>query len=157
LESASLNLVKKELNHVSQVELIEICLRLSLYKRENKELLSYLLFDAHHEEAYILKVKQTVDEQFALISGTNLYHVKKSLRKILKLVTKFTKFSGNKQTEVELLIHFIAQIKANHYHNTSNVLLSNLYQQQLIKVNKAIEKLHEDLQYDYKNELEKLN
>ena len=97
-----------------------------------------------------------MDEQFINMPKGNLYIVKKSLRKILKSVTKYIKFSGIKQTEVELLIYFSLKMKTAGYANTSNTLLTNLYDQQLIKINKAIEKLHEDLQFDYQKELERL-
>ncbi|MFM9943706.1 MAG: hypothetical protein ACKVQB_00590 [Bacteroidia bacterium] len=156
MESIALNTIKKELNYLPPEQLAELCLRLSRYKRENKELLSYLLFDAHDEAAFIEKVKADMDEQFINLPKTNLYIVKKSLRKILKSTNKFIKFSGIKQTEVELLIYFSLKMKTARYSNTSNTLLTNLYDQQLIKINKAIEKLHEDLQFDYQKEVEKL-
>ena len=154
--SPKLNDIKKELNFLPPEQLAELCLRLSRYKRENKELLSYLLFEAHDEAAFIAKVKEDMDEQFEIMPKGNLYIVKKSLRKILKSVTKYIKFSGNKQTEVELLIYFSLKMKTAGYANTSNTLLTNLYDQQLIKINKAIEKLHEDLQFDYQKEVEGL-
>ena len=156
MESVALNTIKKELNFLPPEQLAELCLRLSRYKRENKELLSYLLFEAHDEAAFIEKVKADVDEQFETMPKGNLYIVKKSLRKILKSINKFIKFSGIKQTDVELLIYFSIKLKAAGYTNTSNTLLTNLYDQQLIKINKAIEKLHEDLQFDYQKELERL-
>lgn len=155
--SPKLNDIKKELNFLQPEQLAELCLRLSRYKRENKELLSYLLFDAHDETAFIEKVKAEMDEQFVIMPKGNLYIVKKSLRKILKSTTKFIKFSGIKQTEVELLIYFSLKMKNAGYANTSNTLLTNLYDQQLIKINKAIEKLHEDLQFDYRKEVERLS
>jgi hypothetical protein len=40
--------------------------------------------------------------------------------------------------------------------NTSTAL-TNLYDAQLKKINKVIETMHEDLQYDYRKELDKLN
>lgn len=155
--SPKLNDIKKELNFLQPEQLAELCLRLSRYKRENKELLSYLLFDAHDETAFVEKVKAEMDEQFVIMPRGNLYIVKKSLRKILKSTTKFIKFSGIKQTEVELLIYFSLKMKTAGYANTSNTLLTNLYDQQLIKINKAIEKLHEDLQFDYRKEVERLS
>lgn len=156
MKPVSLNDIKKELGFLQPEQLAELCLRLSRYKRENKELLSYLLFEAHDEAAYIEKIKTEIDEQFSDINKINLYVVKKSLRKILKSTNKFIKFSGIKQTEVELLIYFSLKMKIAGYANTGNTLLTNLYDQQLLKINKAIEKLHEDLQFDYKKELAKL-
>ena len=40
---------------------------------------------------------------------------------------------------------------------TDFILTSNLYQNQLKKINAVIEKLHEDLQYDYLKEMEELS
>ena len=154
--SPKLNDIKKELNFLAPEQLADLCLRLSRYKRENKELMSYLLFEAHDETAFIAKVKEDMDEQFEIMPKGNLYIVKKSLRKILKSTTKFIKFSGIKQTEVELLIYYSLKMKTAGYANTSNTLLTNLYDQQRIKINKAIEKLHEDLQFDYLKEVERL-
>ena len=153
---ATLNEIKKELLHLPPEKLVEHCLRLIRYKKENKELLSYLLFNAHDELSFIETVKRDIDEQFRTMAKGNLYKVKKSLRKILKTTNKFIKFSGIKQTEVELLIYFSLKMKSAGYSYTNNILLTNLYDQQIIKINKAVEKLHEDLQFDYRKELEKL-
>ena len=60
--------IKKELQHLSSDELTELCLRLSRFKKENKELLTYLLFEADFEEGYIETVKLEIDEQFELIN-----------------------------------------------------------------------------------------
>ena len=38
--------IKKELQHLSSLQIADLCLRLSRYKKENKELLAYLLFEA---------------------------------------------------------------------------------------------------------------
>ena len=38
--------IKKELSGLSVQQLTDICLRLAKYKKDNKELLNYLLFDA---------------------------------------------------------------------------------------------------------------
>jgi hypothetical protein len=45
MKASSISQIKKELQYVSKEELIEIVLRIGKYKIENKELLSYLLFD----------------------------------------------------------------------------------------------------------------
>ncbi|MDP3353474.1 MAG: hypothetical protein Q8S44_07020, partial [Flavobacteriaceae bacterium] len=49
--------IKTELSHHSTTELIEIILRLSKFKKNNKELLTYLLFEAENEEEFIKKIK----------------------------------------------------------------------------------------------------
>ncbi len=49
MKAATVKQIKDELKHHSQEELIDLCLHLSKFKKENKELLSYLLYDANNE------------------------------------------------------------------------------------------------------------
>ena len=58
MKASSIAQIKKEIQFNTKEELIEIVLRLGKYKVENKELLSYLLFDSHDEEGYIEKIKK---------------------------------------------------------------------------------------------------
>ncbi len=135
---------------------MELVLRLTKYKLENKELLNYLLFEADDEEAYIKKVEEQVQEMFAEIPrNLNQYLVKKTVRKILRIVNKQIKYSGNKETEARLRLfycHCMKQFINMHY----NTYLTNLYELQLKKIRQTIEKLHEDLQYDFEQELKEL-
>jgi hypothetical protein len=153
---SALNEVKKELLNLDQPQLVDLCVRLAKYKKENKELLGYLLFESHDEDEFIQKVKLEVDEQFNEINKNNLYWVKKSLRKILKNVSKYIRYSGIKQTEIELIIYYCFKIKESKIPIHSSAVLTNLYYQQIKKVRKILETLHEDLRYDYELELEKL-
>jgi len=135
---------------------VELVLRLTKYKLENKELLNYLLFEADDEEAYIKKVEEQVQEMFAEIPrNLNQYLVKKTVRKILRIVNKQIKYSGNKETEARLRLFYCHCMKQfiNMHHNT---YLTNLYELQLKKIRQTIEKLHEDLQYDFEQELKEL-
>ena len=126
------------------------------YKKENKELLSYLLFDANNELEYIRNIKEEMDTQFAEINLNHLYFAKKSIRKILKTTNKFIRYSGHKQTEVELLIHFCAKFKKSRIPIKSSNSLNNLYLNQVRKIHTAIGALHEDLQHDYLEEMVEL-
>ena len=85
MKAVSVITIKKELEHRSAEELMELCLRLAKFKKENKELLTYLLFESHDEAGYIQVVKQEIDEQFELINTNSYFYIKKSVRKILKL------------------------------------------------------------------------
>jgi len=156
MKAASINEIKQELNVVAPAKLLELCLRLAKYKKENKELLTYLLFEAHDEAAFIERVKQDIEEQFAAINHSNLYFAKKSLRKILRTTAKFIRHTGSKQAEVELLLHFCRTLFNSPIPIHNNTVLNNLYQFQLKKTARVIDTMHEDLQYDYLKELEKL-
>ena len=68
MKAATVTLIKKELQHLSEAELIETCLALAKFKKENKELLSYLLFEADNEDQYICTIKEEMDEEFIISS-----------------------------------------------------------------------------------------
>lgn len=156
MKSATLTEIKKELTLLPSNKLIELCLRISKYKKENKELLSYLLFEAQDEEAYKNAVKEIVDEMFVGIPSYNTYHTMKALRKILRLVNRYTKYSGVKQSEAELLIYYLMKLKASGIRVHSSASLAKMVDTQRAKIQKAIATLHEDLQYDYQQEVDKI-
>ena len=149
MKTASLKALKTELGRIHPARLAELCIQLSKYKKENKELLTYLLFDAFDEKAYIEEVKTMTDDLFKEVNKSNSYLAKKTIRKILATVNKQIKFSGSKQTEVELLLHFCHKLRKSGVPLFTNSALGNLYQRQLVKIDKALATLHEDLQYDY--------
>lgn len=154
MKTASVAELKKKLSDLPPKVLKELCLRLVKYKKENKELLTYLLFSADDEEGYIKEIKEEMDEAFEEINSANLYWAKKSIRKILRMATKYIKYSGNKQTEVEVLLYFCRKMLDSGIKFKSSTTLLNLYERQVIKINKALSTLHEDLQYDYADELQ---
>lgn len=149
MQTASISELKKKLETLSPKAVKELCLRLIKYKKENKELLSYLLFYANDEETYILEIKEEIAMSFDEINLGSLHWAKKTIRKVLRLVTKYIKYSGNKQTEAELLIYFCQQMKEKVKGFSNSPTLLNLYQRQIQKIQKAVQSLHEDLQYDY--------
>ncbi len=156
MKAASLKEIKIELNHRSSSELLELCLRLSKFKKENKELLTYLLFESADEEAYVESVKAQVDIDFENINTKTFYFIKKSIRKILRDLKKFIRYSQKKETEVELLLYFCQRLQAFYPSIIRNTALSNLYYRQLDYIKKKVASLHEDLQFDYSLELEEL-
>ncbi len=156
MKAASISDIKQELNNIEPAKLLELCLRLAKYKKDNKELLNYLLFEAHDEQAYISNVKTEIVEAFKEINQSNLYFAKKSLRKILRNTAKHIRYTASKQAEVELLLYFCETLKHSAIPIKNSAVLNNLYQFQLKKIAKLIATLHEDLQYDYLKQLDKL-
>lgn len=156
MKTATIAQLKKEIKYLSSQELESLCLRLARFKKENKELLTYLLFEADNEERYINHIQLHIDSGFESINTTSYFYIKKSVRKILRETKKFIRYSGNKETEVALLLYFCKKLKALKPSIKNNKVLTNLYERQLIFVEKKIESLHEDLQYDYTIELENL-
>jgi hypothetical protein len=60
MKAATLNELKHELSHLPAEELLDLCTRLARFKKENKELLTFLLFEAHDERSYIVSVKESI-------------------------------------------------------------------------------------------------
>jgi hypothetical protein len=156
MKAASLSDIKKELTALPKPELLELCIRLAKYKKENKELLSYLLFESGDETAFKEEIKAEMDLLFGQINKSNLYLAKKSLRKILRIVQKQVKFSGLKQTEAELLIYYLQHFKDSGISFKRNKVLLNLYERILKNIEKATSTLHEDLQSDLAEEIEQV-
>ena len=156
MKAVSITQIKKELQHLTQQELVEIVLRVGKYKVENKELLTYLLFEAGNEDGYIEVVIEYMAGQFELLNQQHYYYIKKSVRKILRTIKKYIKFSKKPETEAALLIHFCRKLKNMEPSYTNNAVLTNMFERQLGLAEKTIAKMHEDLQYDYKLELEEI-
>jgi hypothetical protein len=157
MKPASLSFLKREIENLSAKEVQELCLRLAKYKKENKELLSYLIFDAGNESEYIKSVKAEIELQFSEINTTQMYFVRKSVRKILRTTNKFIRYSGQKHTEAELLLFFCSKLKDSGIPYQSVTSLNSLFENQLRKIRKAVSTLHEDLQFDYSLEIDRLS
>jgi hypothetical protein len=156
MKAASISEIKNELGNLAPARLAELVLQLAKYKKDNKELLSYLLFEENDLPAYIESVKKEIDHQFTEINASHLYFAKKTLRKILRMTGKHIRYTNTKQAEAELLIYFCLKMKNSGIRFDNSIVLMNLYQGQLKKINAAIAGFHEDLQYDYLKEIKKL-
>lgn len=156
MDIASISNIKKELKNLPPEELQELVNRLAKYKKENKELLSYLLFEAYNETEFIRQVKEEIDEQFLSLNRSSFYLAKKTLRKVLRTTNKYIRFSGKKETEIELLLYFCKKMKASHLNYKQSKVVFNMYLNQVKRIQKVISMLHEDLQYDFREELENL-
>jgi hypothetical protein len=156
MQTSTLAQLKKEVQTLPYPQLVELCVRLAKYKKENKELLHYLLFEAGDEQQFVKQVKQEIEEQFKEVNTSHVYYAKKTIRKILRNVNKQAKYSGLPQTNIELLIYFLQHLRKLDMLLYQSNQLMNLYDAQLKKINKELSKLHEDLQYDYLKEMEEL-
>ena len=156
MKASSISELKSELANIPGEELIELCIRLAKFKKENKELLTYLLFEAFDEQAYTENVKKEMLQQFEEINTSSLYFVKKSLRKILRTLNKYIRYTGSAETEVKLLLYFCVTLKNSGIPVEKIPVIKNMYQNQLKKISKAIATMHEDLQYEYVKELAQL-
>jgi len=69
------------------------------------------------------------------------------------MLKKHARYSNNKETEVELLLYYCYKLKTFKPSIKNNVTLTNIYLRQVESIEKKIIKLHEDLQYDFRERL----
>jgi hypothetical protein len=156
MKTASLKEIKTELENTPPEKLLELCLRLTKFKKENKELLTYLLFEEGNEQAYVASVKTVLDELFETVNKTQLYFAKKTTRKIVRTANRYIKYSNSKTTEPDILIHVCEKINELNLDLKRNTALHNIYLSQIKKIKKLVAVMHEDEQYDYLKMLEEL-
>lgn len=157
MKAATIHELKKELAGRNPAEVLEITLRLARFKAENKELLTYLLFEAHDTAGYIASVKLHIDEEFEAVNRSNIYLAKKTIRKILRHVNKFTRYAADTAVTVDLLLYFCHKFRTAPLNWKSSAALTGVYLTQVKKINKLVDGMHPDVQLDYRDELEKLN
>ncbi len=155
VQFSSIQEQKKELKALSSAELAEICLRLSKYKKDNKELLNYLLFHQHDPRAYIDSVKAELQVEFEQLNKQS-YYCSKSLRKILRNLSRQAKYVANTELELDMLLWFCTNYLQHVDLKTNNKSLQNILLRQFQKMEKLSKKLHEDLQFDYQQESDKI-
>jgi hypothetical protein len=148
VEKEKIHLLKRELNEKNQKELIEICIGLAKLKIENKEMLTYLLFDSENPLSYAEKLKVEISNHFSELNF-HYYYSTKSLRKTIRLILKYSRFTKFKQGEIELLLHFSKKFNDNIPQNTSHLPLLGLQFRCLKKAHALIQKTHPDFYADY--------
>jgi hypothetical protein len=156
MKTASVREIKLELKDKTKEEITELCLLMSKFKKENKELLTYLLYERQNEATYVQGIKEEIDAQFEAINYSTYYFLNKGVRKVLRSCKKFIRYSKNKETETEVLIYFCSKVKAVSEYYEHNSSLLNIYDKQLEIARKKITSLHEDLQYDYTSMIEEV-
>jgi len=155
-KTPSIAVLKKELSYRSEQEIIDFCVTLIKFNRENKELLNYLLIDEVEKEVFLNEIKITISANFLDINFRSYHILRKSVRKILKLTKKYIKLINEPIKELTLLIHFNQELitclpKLKNYPSIENYFISNIK-----KMESIVAKLHPDLHYDYINDINEL-
>jgi hypothetical protein len=156
MKAASVAEIKQRLKTLDQKELMDLCLRLARYKKENKELLTFLLYESDDLPHYIAGVNEELDEIFAGVNTSSVFFAKKTIRKALRTANRYIRYAGDKTVEVEVLLHFCTAFRGLKLDWQRSTLLSNIYHAQMKKIGGAIDTLHEDLQYDYRRSYDRL-
>ena len=156
MKAESIIKIRKTLENADRITLKKLCLRLAKFKIENKELLTYLLYESSEEDEYVKKIKYSINNMFCEINTDNYFYIKKSVRKILRRIRRFSKYSNQPETEIELLIYFcnkMINLKPSIFNNKT---LTNILIRTIDLSKKKNFKLHEDLQYEYNIKIQEL-
>lgn len=153
MRTASLAALKKELNALHAEELREVVIRLAKYKKENKELLSYLLLGEGNEDEYVASALTDVSEAMQATNPSSVYLAKKSIRRALRIADKHARYSGMPETAIMLHIHFCEEMRRTGIDIKRSKVLLNLYDRVVKRIQTTLATLHEDLQFDYRDRL----
>ncbi len=156
MKAVGVKAIKDELKMRSREDLMELCLNLSKFKKENKELITYLLFEASDENYFIQSIKDEIELEFEDINRKSYYFIKKSIRKILRNTKKNIRYSKKKQTEIELLLFFCRKLKKFTPSISKSIPLTNIFDREISRVEKTVLSLDPDLQYDYGLEIDSI-
>jgi hypothetical protein len=156
METSSIADIKKELNQLQTPQLIDICLRMAKFKKANKELAHYLLFESTREDQYIQKAKEEISLRFLEMPKNSLFFTTKYIRKTLRMAMQYAQYSKLVQTEIELLLHFCMELNECKYYWKKHTAIEGIFVRQIEKIKKDLLKVHEDLRYDYEQILAKI-
>jgi hypothetical protein len=156
MKTATSKQIKDELKQRPREELAGLLQRLLRFKKENKELVNYLLFYENDEYGFIQDVKQDMKEGFATVNVSSFYLAKKTVRKVLRMMNKYIRHSGVETTKVELILYFCGLLKDMDMDITQNKVLTNMYDRQMLIARKTLLLVHEDLRLDFKTDFDRL-
>lgn len=140
--------LKRELEGMPLPQVVQLCVRLAKLKVENKELLHYLLFYSNDSLAYAELLKTSVLDAFQQ-PFVNAYTLAKRLRKSMRIIAKYIRFTGDRAGESELLLAVVNDYLETYRYEYRNAALARILVRCLKKTHDNIAKLHEDIQADY--------
>jgi hypothetical protein len=154
--TAGVREIRQELEAQSPKELINIIQRLARFKKENKELLTFLLFEAHDLDGHLAAVREELLTSMLDIQPERIYLAKKTVRKTLRIANKHIRLIGSKAAEAEIRLHVCRLLQQSGLPIERNPVLQRIFQTQMRTARKAIDTLHEDLQWELLREADKL-
>jgi hypothetical protein len=154
--TAGVKEIRQELEAQSPKELINIIQRLARFKQENKELLTFLLFEAHDLDNHLVAVREELLASMLDIHPERVYLAKKTVRKTLRIANKHIRLIGSKTAEAEIRLHICRLLQQSGLPIDHNLVLQRIFQTQLRMARKAISTLHEDLQWELLREADRI-
>ncbi len=101
-------------------------------------------------------VKDEVDQAFYSIRHLNTHQNKKVLQKIMRVLNKYKRFTQSKTFETEILLYICHSLQKSGLFLGLHTYAGLLLRKTVLKVEKLMESLHEDLRFDYEEDLRKV-
>ncbi|MCH7411259.1 hypothetical protein MM239_17825 [Belliella sp. DSM 111904] len=149
----SLAEIKKELSYLNDQELTNLIIDLSKFSRDNKAYLFFKLFERDNPKIFVEMVQDELEQDFRKSNSSNFHTAKKAAQALRRKLNKHLKLTKDISAQIELIIFFCKNLKAYGYLYHGHPVIQNLYDAQIGKIRTLIGKLHEDLQYDYEEDL----
>lgn len=156
MRPASIHEIRNQLQHLSPEELKDLIIRLARFKQENKGLITYRIFDSLDEDAFVVSVQQMIREVFIGINPAP-YLAKKTIRKAIRIGNQAIKYSGIPTTEISILCCLMDEMRTSAVDVSSSPVLINLARGLNKRAQRCFDTLHEDLQFEYRTQLQNLN
>ena len=156
MKISSLAEIKKELKFLSDKELIEVIADLSKFSTDNKLFLYFKIFGKDNPELFTEMIHEELVMEFQKANKSNYHQAKKSAQLIRRKLNKFLKFTRDKATKVELISFFCQQLSEYGFLGYHHPVIENLFYMQVGKIEKLINEMHEDLQYDFQHKVDEL-
>lgn len=155
MKANSLKEIKTELTEKNKAELIQLCIKLVKLRKENKEMLSFLLFGAENVQSYIDDLKILLQNEFTLLNFPARQKLK-HIRKTLRTLKKHIRYIEHLESEIHLRLWFCQTLIDNCSHAEIRGAYQKLIQSEIRQIENKIPKLHEDLIFDSRQELEEI-
>ncbi|MGF1636976.1 MAG: hypothetical protein ACFCUU_07880 [Cyclobacteriaceae bacterium] len=156
MKIASLSEIKKELNRLTNLELLGILLDLAKFSADNKKYLFFKLYERDNPGIFLEMVQEELAEAFHNANTNNYYYTKKSAQSIRKTLNKYLKLTKDKTQQIDLIVYFCELMLEFNFLNFGHPVIENIYYAQLGKIDKLVAGLHEDLQFDYQEKIVEL-
>lgn len=148
--------IKKAINFLDEKELKTLLLDIIGFATDNKRFAYFKLNEQQDEGFFLAETKELLLQEFGKCHHTNYWTAKKLLQKLRGTLNKLIKFTKHKDQQLELIIYFCQQTEEFGYLRYRHPVIQNLFAVQLRRAESLVSKLHEDLQYDYEQQLEEL-
>ncbi len=153
MKAASIKQLRTEIGNLPPHKLAALTERLIKYKKDNKELASYIIFYEEDEAGFADDVETALEEQFGLINFKTAFFAKKGLRKMIRIANKFLRYTPNKSTQARIIMDVLSRLALIPASLKKNTQIKNMQVSLLKKLDDILLQVHQDERHDFEKQL----